>query len=373
MLPIASLLRPRRLALAALATGVVSFGLAYRFALQYRARVGLPHRSPVEGTPGDFGLEFENVHVPCGDVSLTAWWIPADRGRGKDARPAVAIVHGWESNRGRSLAHARYLHAAGFHVLAIDAIGHGDNPPEELAMSYPEFAASAAAAARWLEARSDVSDVALLGHSMGGAGVVIAAAADPAVRAVVAMSSPADLVRLTRKTFTMADVRVPAPAATPLAYLTAAIMLVARHHSIEDADTCLAASRYREPLLLFHGEDDNGVPVAHMDLIAQAARETRKAGAAPVETMVVPGYGHRWLYEQADVRRTVAGFLARSLGGPVSPKKAGDLAAACVVERPENPVFGFGASSEAQIAAAQERERTRRVAREAPARKPKRA
>jgi hypothetical protein len=39
----------------------------------------------------------------------------------------------------------------------------------------------------------------------------------------------------------------------------------------------------------------------------------------------------------------VASFLARSLGGPVSPHKAGELAAACVVERPDNPTFGFGA------------------------------
>jgi pimeloyl-ACP methyl ester carboxylesterase len=365
MLPFGSLLRPRRLAFAALATATVSFGLAYRFALKYRARVGLPQRSAVEGSPADFGLEFETIQVPCGDASLTAWWIPAGRGRGKDApKPAVAIVHGWESNRGRSLAHARYLHAAGFHCLAIDVLGHGDNPPEELAVSYPEFAASAGAAARWLVARSDVSAVGLLGHSMGGAGVVIASAADPSVGAVVAMSSPADIVRITRETFDLAELQIPGFLATPLAFLTAAIMLVPRRHSIDDADTCLAASRYRGSLFLLHGEDDNGVPAAHMDLIAQAARETRKPGDASVETMVVAGYGHRWLYEQADVRRRVAGFLARSLGGPLSPDAAADRAAKCVVERPEDPVYGFGASSPAQIAAAQERDRARRAARE---------
>jgi dienelactone hydrolase len=379
---LASMLRPRRLAVAALVTTTVSFGLAYRFALRYRARVGLPHRSPVESDPAEFGLVFETVRIPSGDASLAAWWIPAapagsgsdvptssaaggSAGGGSTARPAVAIVHGWESNRGRSLAHARYLHSAGFHCLAIDVLGHGDNPTEEVAIETPEFAASADAAARWLEARSDVSAVGLLGHSMGGAGVILAAAADPAVKAVVAMSSPADLVRLTRKTFALAELHVPGFLATPLAYLTAAVMLVPRRHSIEDADTCLAASRYHGPLLLVHGEDDQGVPVDHMDLIASAARETRAAtDSAPVETMPLPGYGHRWLFEEADVRRGVASFLARSLGGPLSPESAGDLAAACVVERPENPVYGFGAASPDQIAAAQERDRARRAARD---------
>ena len=49
-----------------------------------------------------------------------------------------------------------------------------------------------------------------------------------------------------------------------------------------------------------HGEDDRGVPVAHMELIAEAARGGRTdTGSAPVKTQIVPGYGHRWLYEVA--------------------------------------------------------------------------
>ena len=72
---------------------------------------------------------------------------PAPASTAREPRPGIVIVHGWESNRGRSLAHVRYLHAAGFHCLAIDVRGHGDNPPEELPISVPEFAADAAAAA----------------------------------------------------------------------------------------------------------------------------------------------------------------------------------------------------------------------------------
>ena len=364
-----SLPRPRRLALAASVAGAVAFGLAYRFALEYRAKAGLPHRSPVEGSPADFGLAFESVEIPSGDARLAAWFVPAEGldggGAAAEPRPAVAIVHGWESNRGRSMAHIRYLHAAGFHCLVIDARGHGDNAPEELPVNVPEFAEDAAAAVRWLAARPDVSAVGLLGHSMGGAGVIVAAASEPSVQAVVALSSPADLVRMTRKTFEMAEIHVPDPIATPLAYLTAAVLLAPRRHAIDDANAWLAASRYRGPLLLMHGEDDRGVPVAHHELIGEAARSARTGpGSEPVETLVVPGYGHRWLYEAADVRRRTASFFARALGGPVAPDKAGELAAACVVERPENPVYGFGSASTVFAAEAQDREKTRREARE---------
>ena len=362
--------RPGRLALAAGVAGAVSFGLAYRFALQYRRRVGLPHRSAVEGSPSDFGLRFQPVEIPSGQASLAGWFVPAEGSDGLDpaahARPAIAIVHGWESNRGRSVAHVRYLHAAGFHCLVIDVRGHGDNPAEELPVNVPEFGEDAAAAARWLAARPDVSGVGLLGHSMGGAGAIVAAAAEPSVRAVVALSSPADLVRMTRRTFEMAELGIPGMIATPLAYLTAAVLLVPRRHSIDDASARLAAARYRGPLLLIHGEDDRGVPVAHLDLIAAAAREARDGrgeAGAPVETMIVPGYGHRWLFEDAEVRRRTASFFARALDGSLDPVTAGELAAACIVERPENPVYGFGAVGTSVAAEAEAREKARSQAR----------
>jgi uncharacterized protein len=350
--------------------GAASFGAAYRFALEYRKKVGLPHRSPVEGSPADFGLAFETVEIPSGDVTLTAWFVPADDADGLahapgEPRPAVVVVHGWESNRGRSMAHSRYLHAAGFHSLVIDVRGHGANPPERLPINVPEFAADAAAAARWLAARPDVSAVGLLGHSLGGAGVITAAASEPVVGAVIALSSPADLVRITRKTFDIAELHVPEPVSGPLAYLTAAVLVVPRHHSIDDASASVAVARYAGPLLLMHGQDDHGVPPGHMDLLAAAARKSRTApGSAPVETMLLPGYGHRWLYEDREARRRIASFLARWLSGPVSPEQAGDLAADCVVERPENPVYGFGSATPAQAAEAQARDAARRATRE---------
>lgn len=121
-------------------------------------------------------------------------------------------------------------------------------------------------------------------------------------------------------------------------------MLVApRRHSIDDASALVAVRRYRGPLLLIHGAQDHGVPVEHVELIARAAARSRAQEDPPVETLILPDFGHRWLYESAEVRRRVAWFFAEALGGPVSPKIAAERAEACVVERPPEPVFGFGA------------------------------
>ena len=341
---------------------ITGFAAAYRFALRYRERVGLPHRSPVETSPRQFGLDFEDVEIPARDYHLAAWFVPAgpdvrqfiDRRESLSTsastvdtaparRPGIVVVHGWESNRGRTFAHVRYLHAAGFHCLVFDVRGHGDSPAETLPVNVPEFAEDTIAATRWLAARPDVSRVGVLGHSMGGAGALVAASREPAIEAVVSISAPSDLVRMTRRTFDMAEMHVPGPIATPLAMLTAAVLLAPRRHSVDDASAVVAAARYRGPLLLVHGEQDHGVPVAHVRLIERAAADSRQPGDPPVEVLILPEFGHRWLYEDAGCRRKTAAFFAAALGGPTAPEEAGELAADCVVERPSDPVYGFGA------------------------------
>ena len=128
--------------------------------------------------------------------------------------PAVALVHGWESARDRTLPNALLLHASGIHVLTIDVRGHGANPPEELPLTAGEFGADALAGVRALLERPEVTAVGILGHSMGGIGALLAAAAEPRVAAVVAASAPADPYRLTRQTFRLA--KLPLPGRSPI-------------------------------------------------------------------------------------------------------------------------------------------------------------
>jgi pimeloyl-ACP methyl ester carboxylesterase len=336
----------RRLFRIATVAGVVAFAAAYRFALRYRARAGFPTRSPVEGSPADFGLAFERVEIPSGDLALAGWFVPAEgsasaEGSAAQQRPGVVVVHGWESNRGRTFAHVRYLHAAGFHCLVIDVRGHGDSPSDDLPVNVPEFADDTISAVRWLAARPEIGHVGVIGHSMGAAGAIVAASREPLVEAVVSLSSPADLVRITRETFDMAEMSVPEPIATPLAWFTAAMLLAPRRHGVHEASASAAAARYHGPLLLIHGAQDHGVPVEHLDLIARAAEATRAGDDPEVETLVLLEFGHRWLYEDDGCRRRTASFFARSLGG-LDPKTAGGQAADTDVKRPDDPVYGFG-------------------------------
>lgn len=321
----------RRAGLAA-ALAAAPLGLAYRFALAYRARAGYPRQHRPTLTPADLGLPFETTTVRSGDLELPAWFIPGHDGR---PGPGVALVHGWESARDRTLPNAVFLHAAGFHCLTIDVRGHGANPPETLPISAGEFGADALATFEALIDRSEVTIGAVAGHSMGAIGAILAGAADPRIAAVVATSAPADPLRLTRQTFRLAHLPIPDPIAYPLAWLTTRVYLRPRGHRVPDISATAAIARYRGPVLLAHGDGDVVVPAHHMGRLVSAARAARATdiAPAPVETVVVAGGQHSWLYEDAGYRRAVATFLARALGGPLSPEEAGAIAEATPAQR----------------------------------------
>jgi pimeloyl-ACP methyl ester carboxylesterase len=324
----------RRTAIAA-AVALAPLGLAYRFALAYRVRAGFPRRNPPMITPADVGLSYESMLITSEGVSLPAWFIPA---RGGARGPGVVLIHGWESARDRTLPMALFLHAAGFHILTFDVRGHGTNPPDPLPLSGGEFGADALAAFHALVQQPEVTIGAIAGHSMGAIGAILAAAADPSVAALVSTSGPADPYRLTRQTFRIARLPIPDLIAYPLAWLTTHVYLRPRRHTVASTSAAAAIARYRGPVLLAHGVDDQVVPVGHMARLAAAARTGRagRAGVprpAVVETLRVDGGQHSWLYEDEGYRRAVAGFLARALGGPFDPTTAADLAAAIPAER----------------------------------------
>ncbi len=329
----------------AAAAAAAPLGLAYRFALVYRVRAGYPRQNPPRVIPSDLGLPFETTVVESDGLDLPAWFIPARGGR---PGPGVVLVHGWESARDRNLPMAVFLHAAGFHCLTFDVRGHGNNTAEMLPLSGGEFGSDAAAAFRALLARPEVTVGSIAGHSMGAIGAILAAAADPRVAALVASAAPADPYRLTRQTFRLAHLPIPDPIAYPLAWLTTRVYLRPRQHRVPDISASAAIARYAGPVLLAHGDQDAVVPVSHLVRLADAVQRSRAGdpSAAKLETLIVAGGQHSWLYEDAAYRRAVARMLTAACRGPLDPDEAGEIAAATPCERIADAETTFAALAE---------------------------
>jgi dipeptidyl aminopeptidase/acylaminoacyl peptidase len=319
---------------------------AWRFAFEYRRRAGYPRPRPPVHDPAELGLPFESVTVESDGMHLPAWWIPARDGQ---PGPAVVLVHGWESARDRTLPHAQVLHAAGFHVLTFDVRGHGANDREHLPLTAREFGWDAVAAVSAALARPEVTSVAILGHSMGGVGALLAAADDPRIAAAIAVATPAGPYRLTRHTFRLAHLPIPDVIAYPLAWLTTRVFLRPRGHSVGQVSATRAARAYLGPLLLAQGTADDIVPHGHVLRLVRVARRSRAAArlaglaTGPLRLVIVRGGSHSWLYEDRRHRGEIARFLADALGGPLSLDAAAAAAEAVDARRLPDPGTGFSA------------------------------
>lgn len=336
--------RPSRRASLTAALVVAPIAAAWRFAFEYRRRAGFPKSRPPLNDPLAVGLAFEDTVVESHGARLPAWWIPA---RGGEPGPAVLLVHGWESARDRTLPNAQVLHAAGFHVLTFDVRGHGANGRELLPLTAGEFGADAVAGIQALVARPEVTTVGILGHSMGAAGALLAAAAEPRIAATVSVSAPAGPYRLTRHTFRLARLPIPDVIAYPLAWITTRVFVRPRGHSVGSISATRAAREYLGPLLLIHGTDDDVVPTGHVLHLLGAARKARskarREGLRPgaLRLLIVRDGHHSWLYEDRRYRAEVARFLAQHLGGPLSPDDAAAAAAGTDARRLTEPEHGF--------------------------------
>jgi acetyl esterase/lipase len=155
------------------------------------------------------------------------------------------------------------------------------------------------------------------------------------VAAVVATSAPSDPYRLTRQTFRLARLPIPDVIAYPLAWLTTRVYLRPRGHRAATVSASAALVAHARPVLLVHGDADDIVPASNLDRLLRAAQ----AAGRPVESLVIPGGRHSWLYEFPEYRRAVARFLAAALGGPFGPDEAGAIAAGVATFRlPEGEV-----------------------------------
>ena len=202
------------------------------------------------------------------DVMLGGWECKTRVPR----RGTVIYLHGIADNRGSSVGAIGTFLPIGFDVIAYDARAHGTSQGEHCTYGFYEK--------RDLQRVIDqlrVDEVILVGHSLGGAIALQAAAVDSRVRAVVASATFSDLRTIaTERAFYLPSWSI-APAFARAEELG--------RFAVDEASAVRAAEQISVPVLLLHGDRDVETPPAHSERVFKALRANKRL-------MIVPDSDH---------------------------------------------------------------------------------
>lgn len=179
--------------------GVVVAALALLALDRLAGRIVHPGARPIERTVPELGVEHEDFVVPSGRHELGAWLLCPDDAHPDE--PLFLIAHGWGANYGVVLRLAEPLAERGHDVLLFDVRGHGRNPRLPV-VTVKHFRDDVMAVARYAAERFPGRRLVLVGHSLGGAAGVIAAADGAPIDGLVLIAAPADVLRVTAEYLT---------------------------------------------------------------------------------------------------------------------------------------------------------------------------
>lgn len=258
-------------------------------------------RGPLEETPADYNLPFEEVTVVTADgFHLVGWMVPSRNGA------AVMAQHGYKGNRTGLLEEAAMLHQHGYGVLMTSIRAHDESAGEIISFGALEMQ-DLEAWYQYLLTRSDVDPtrIGILGNSLGGSLVIQYAAQNEALRGVVAhsaFSSIDDTVTTSLEYFT----NLPTFPFAPFIVFWAE-QEVGFDSSVISAKNWIGEISPR-PVLILHGGQDVLISKESGQLLFEAARE-------PKELWYEPDLGHVAFDTElpAEFERRVIDFFDRVL------------------------------------------------------------
>ncbi|SOD99136.1 alpha/beta hydrolase [Caenispirillum bisanense] len=284
-----------------------------------------PTRDPNDVHPQDLGLPSRDVALTAvNGKRLAAWYIPPPPGVQRPA-PAVAVMHGWGSNRSQLLPVVAPLHTAGYALLLLDSRCHGDSEQDSFA-SMPRFAEDLSTGVDWLRTHPEVDRdrIAVFGHSVGACAALLTASRRSDLVGAVSLSAFADPETVMRRF--MERVRVPY---RPLGWLVNRYVEWRIGWRFRDIAPKNTIRRALCPVLLLHGEDDRMVPVAD----AYAIHGNRRT-EEDVELVIYTRCDHDSVERIEVATPTINAFLARVTGGGPRWQRPGPQGAATPVTQP---------------------------------------
>jgi pimeloyl-ACP methyl ester carboxylesterase len=287
----------RIVAVLLIACSVVSFAYA-GLSVYIATRLAYEAPKPLIGTPAAEGLDYRDITFPSREdhLQISGWFIPGHLPSGRlTTNRTIIMVHGSRQNRTDPAAGALALSAQfarhGFAVLAFDMRGMGVSPPAPFSLGYFEqrdvlgavdFLCSGLLPYPELGRTHAIGG---WGISMGAATLLLAAAREPAIQAVVSDSAYAAISPILEREVPK-SASLP-PLFTPGALLAAHALYGMDFYAVRPVD--IVASIAPRPIFFLHGDGDDYMPPPNMGLLVDTART---ASNAQVQSWLCPGVKH---------------------------------------------------------------------------------
>ncbi len=238
--------------------------------------------------PGNYGRSAEDVEFMPRDMELrlSGWYL-----QGEPDAPHLIFVHGLNSVRSgdQALELADRLVARGYNIVMFDLRGHGSSQDGRTSAGYFERQDVWGTYDYLTEHRGVAPDqVGLIGFSMGAATAILAAAAEPDIRAVVADSPFAVAAELIAQETSQST---PLPGWATPAFIPAVSLLANWLYDIDIGAIApeQAVAHLDYTVLVIHGDADTRIPVSHGERVTEAGppgtRLWRVAGAGHVAAL----------------------------------------------------------------------------------------
>lgn len=258
-----------------------------------------PTRRPITTTPADHNLSYESILLKTEDgLEIDAWYIPSKN------RAAIILQHGYPNNRSSMLPHADLFAQHGYGLILADLRAHGTSEGEITSFGLYEVY-DVEAAYQYLRTRPEIDPerIGSLGDSMGGAVVLLHAAQNSGIKAVVSDSTYASLQDVIAS-------GVENLAGLP-AFPFAPIIQWFAEQKAGFTATSVAPVEYihlisPRPIYLLHGGADELIPVENSQRLYEASSDPRELWIDP---HLGHGKGHLVVDRAEEYEKRIIGFF----------------------------------------------------------------
>jgi dipeptidyl aminopeptidase/acylaminoacyl peptidase len=241
---------------------------------------------------GDLGIPYEQVAFETSDkIILRGWFFPAI----EEEAPAILYAPATANDLRSGLSLVTPLHNAGYHILLFSYRGHGFSDGNRLGFTYGALESEDIdAAVQFLRETKGIQRIGAIGHSVGAVSIILSAARNPHIDAVVAASPFNNMEEIWQT-------NCPAIFPKPLLDLSMRLSELRKgfdRDQIRPED--VIAQIAPRPILIIHGSEDKRITYEQVSRLYNTAHE-------PKRMWLVEGASH------GEVRSPVLDYLVENI------------------------------------------------------------